>query len=127
MLKRCITRGDLLLIAALTLLSFAGFGWSRLAGSSGSHVVVEVEGKKALELPIDRDGEFSVNGPLGKTTVEVKGGAVFIIESPCPRSFCKHMGKIRYPGEILVCVPNRVCVSIKGNGRTDKAYDGVSE
>jgi hypothetical protein len=116
-----------MLIALLTAVSLAGFGGVRLAGFSANHAVVEVEGRRVLELPLDCDTITSVDGPLGKTTIEVRNRTVSIIESPCPRGFCMHMGRIRYPGEILVCVPNRVCVSIRGNGEKRRSFDGVSE
>jgi len=117
----------MILVAALTVVSLAGFGRARLAGFSGNHAVVEAGGRRVLELPLDRDDTVTVDGPAGKTTIEVKDRAVSITDSPCPRGFCMHMGKIRHPGEILVCVPNRVCVSIKGNGRKDRTFDGISE
>jgi hypothetical protein len=133
---RYITRGDAALIAALTVISLAGFGSARLAGFSGNHAVVEVEGRRVLELPLDRDVASSVDGPLGETVIEVRDRAVSITRSPCPRGYCMHMGRIRYPGEILVCVPNRVCVRIRGNGerkrflvpaKRQRSFDGVTE
>jgi hypothetical protein len=123
----CLTRGDVILIAALTAVSLAGFGSLRFKGLSGNHAVVEVDGRRVLELPLDRDTTASVDGPLGETVIEVRDRAVWVIRSPCPRGFCMHMGRIRYPGEILVCVPNRVCVSIRGNGEKKRSFDGVSE
>ncbi len=124
---RYVTKADAALILALTLVSFAGFGVVKASGVGGSHAVVEVNGRRAAELPLDRDVEVAVRGPLGKTEVVVHDGAVAIAKSPCPRGICMHMGNIRHPGEILVCVPNRVCVSIRGGGNGGESFDGVSE
>jgi hypothetical protein len=126
-MMRYLTKGDVVLIAVLTVLSFAGLGSMRLAGLSGNHAVVDVNGRRTLELPLDRDAEYSVMGPLGETVIEVRNKAVAIERSPCPRGVCMHMGWIRYPGELLVCVPNRVCVSIRGKTDSGLSFDGVSE
>ena len=126
-MKRFFTRGDIILIAVLLMLSAGSLGALRTAGFSGNHAVVEVNGKRVLELPLDRDMRTTVNGPLGVSTIEVHDGAVAIAESPCPRGICTHMGHIRYVGEALVCVPNRVFVTITGDGGGEKKFDGVSE
>lgn len=126
-MKRFFTRGDIVLIAMLLALSAASLGAIHTAGFTGNHAVVQVDGKRVLELPLDRDARTTVNGPLGVSTIVVHDGSVEIAESPCPRGVCKHMGHIRYVGEALVCVPNRVFVTIVGDGGGEKAFDGVSE
>ncbi len=124
---RYMTKWDAALIIALSIVSFAGFGVVKAAGIGGSHAVVEVNGRKVAELPLDRNGEVVVQGPLGGTTVAVHDGSVKVVKSPCPRGVCMHMGTIRHPGEILVCVPNRVCVGIRGGKNGGASFDGVSE
>lgn len=111
----------------LLALSLVSLGAIRGAGLTGNHAVVEVNGKRVLELPLDREARTTVDGPLGKSTIAVHDGAVEIAGSPCPRGLCMHMGHIRYVGEVLVCVPNRVFVTITGDRGGEKTFDGVSE
>lgn len=126
-MRRFFTRGDIILTGTLTLLALASFGGVRLADFSGTHVVVTVDGSRVLELPLDRDARMPVRGPLGDTVIRVEDGFARIEDSPCPDKLCMHMGRIRRVGETLICVPNRVCVTIRGNGGGKQQFDGVSE
>lgn len=126
MILRHVTKGDAILIAALLLLSLFGFFIAGHWGMGGKHVVVEVNGRRQLELPLGSDARESVKGPLGETVIVVEKGDVHIESSPCPNKHCVHMGSISRRGEILVCVPNRVVVSIKGGNGHDE-LDGVTQ
>lgn len=71
------------------------------------------------ELPLDRETTVNVEGPLGTTVVKVEEGKARIISSPCPRKLCIRMGSISKAGEMVVCVPNKVVVRIKGKQEID--------
>ena len=124
-MKKYFTTGDIILTFTLLLLSFVSMAWTGRFYEGGKHVVVEVDGKRILELPLDRNDVRDVQGPLGKTVINVQNGAVFINESACHNKICLNMGRIRYAGEVIVCIPNRVFVTIKGNGG-GKSLDGVT-
>ena len=126
-MRKYYTRGDIILIAVLLALSLMSLGAARLFGVSGKHAVVEVDNRRVLELPLDRDIATTVTGPIGETVIEVENGAVSIPKSPCPNKSCKHMGHISHAGEILVCVPNHLIVKIIGGKNDSKAFDGVVE
>ena len=125
-MRRYFTHGDIALIAALLLLSFASLGGMRLADFSGTHVAVSVDGRRMLELPLGRDARTLVRGPLGETGIIIEDGTARIGSSPCPDGLCMHMGRIRHTGETLICVPNRVFVTVRG-GRDGVQFDGVAE
>ena len=57
-----------------------------------------------------------VEGPLGVTVVELSGGEARVVSSPCPHRLCVKMGAASAPGEAVVCVPNRVAVTVVGDG-----------
>jgi hypothetical protein len=75
-------------------------------------------------FPLSKDTVVAVNGPLGKTDVEIGRGAVWIADAPCPLKTCIHQGKIRLSGQIVVCVPNRICVEIEGDDGPE--VDGIT-
>lgn len=126
MIFRYFTRADIALIAGLLILAVAGFAGLRYYSFNGKHVVIEVDGHKAMELSLDRDVTDTVTGPLGKTVIVVENGTVRIDDSPCPNHYCVRMGRLEHRGEIAVCVPNRVVVSIKGGSNKD-SFDGVTQ
>ena len=126
MILRFVTRGDIVLIVVLLLLSAAGFAGVNQFGFSGKHVVVEVNGVRVLELSLENDIREVVTGPVGETVIVIENGSVRVEKSDCPNHYCERMGSISRRGELVVCVPNRVVVSIKG-GSEGESLDGVTQ
>lgn len=104
------TIADRLLLSILILLSFSGFIFIREVLPKGRTVQIEVDGRPVYVLPIDRDRTVSVEGPEGKTVVEVKDHRIRVIESPCHNKLCIQQGWIE--NGAIVCLPNRIVVTI---------------
>jgi hypothetical protein len=123
---RFVTAGDLLIIMVLLTCSAAVFAFGRDSYAGARHVVVAVSGKNVLELPLEANAVRTVAGPVGNTTVEIENGRVRVLDSDCPNHTCIQMGAIDHPGEVIVCVPNQVMVTIRGSG-SDREFDGVTQ
>ncbi len=123
---RYFTRADIVLIVALTVLSALSLTAVHGLGFGGKHAVIEAGGVRVMELPLSKDTVERVAGPLGETVIVVEDGSVRIEDSPCPNHYCSRMGRLSHRGEIAVCVPNRVVVTIKG-GSDDESFDGVTQ
>jgi hypothetical protein len=93
---------------------------------SGEAELVRIEGADGFEatLPLDRDGEIEIPGPLGTTVVEVEGGAVRAVSSPCRQQICVGLGAARKPGAVIVCVPNEVVIRVLGD--SGDAHDALT-
>jgi hypothetical protein len=126
MIRRYYTRGDIILTVVLIILSLTSVAWVKVLSDGGGHIVVSVDGRRMLELSLDRDVTTSVTGKLGEMVIDVKNGEVDVIESACPHGYCTHMGPIRHRGEVIVCVPNHVMISITG-GSDGESFDGVTQ
>ncbi len=126
MFRRYLTKADTFLIVVLTVISLAAMLGMRGFALNGAHVTIESSDGGIVELSLAENREYAVNGPMGDTVVVIEDGAVFISDSPCPHHYCERMGKIRRRGEVIVCVPNRVIVSIKG-GDSGEALDSVTQ
>ena len=115
-----ITTADKILVAALLIFNgwlFANWG---TGFSEGDWVVVTVNQKETIRLPLNEDQITHVKGPLGLTGIEVKKGRARIVRSPCKNKVCIKSGYIRYAGRLTACIPNRVVVRIVG-----KSHRGV--
>ena len=115
-----ITTADKILVAALLILNgwlFANWG---TGFSKGDWVVVTVNQKEIIRLPLNQDQITHVKGPLGLTEIEVKKGRARIARSPCKNKICIKSGYIRYADRLAACIPNRVVVRIVG-----KSHRGV--
>ena len=111
---------DLILVAALILLS--GILFLVLVGGreNGSVVAVEIDGERVAEYPLSADGEYTLNGGTNRLVIE--NGEAYMEYAECPDHTCIRTGRIRYAGERIVCLPNRVAIVIEG----DEGVDVVS-
>lgn len=118
------TTADKILFSLLLLLSLSGIFFIKAFVPEGHTVVIELDNKPVYLLPLDKDGIVSVDGPLGKTTVEIKDNRVRIQDSPCHNKLCVRQGWIKKGS--LVCLPNRIVVTIDRGRETGNTIDAVT-
>lgn len=111
-----MTPADRVLLACLLC---SGLVWAFWPRDKGEVAVIVGSGGLVAEVSMDRPDTLAVKGPLGTTYVVVGGGEAKIISSPCPQKLCVRSGPVRRPGEVVVCIPNRVAVTIKGRNGPD--------
>ena len=89
-------------------------------GGQGEGAAVRITGDGGFEqlVPLGSDVTVEIAGPLGATVVAVTDGEARVLSSPCPHELCVKMGAVRAPGRAVVCVPNRVVVTVVGDGPT---------
>ena len=115
-------------IVVIVVLVFITLGSSAAAfinsnkSYNNKYVEIEVKGKLYKKLPLDNSGNerIQIDTDLGSNTIEITNGKVRILDADCPDKICIQDGSISKPGDILVCLPHKVVVSIKGqNSETD--------
>ena len=105
---------DWLLCAAVALCALLLGGWLWFsAPADGGVAVVTRDGAVLARLPLDRDGSYTVEGAY-QNVIRVADGAVYIESATCPGEDCVHQGAVSRPGGSLICLPNRVTVTIEG-------------
>jgi len=58
-----------------------------------------------------------------KEKIEIKNKRVRVIDSSCPLHICEGMGWIDQCGDSIICVPNRMVITLVG----DKGIDAVTQ
>ncbi|ADL06750.1 protein of unknown function DUF1312 [[Clostridium] saccharolyticum WM1] len=108
-------RRELILIAAILvtagLLSAVFYAGNRKAPEQ---VVVTVDGKTVAALDLYKDTDMIIDGLGGTDHLVIKDGYASITEASCPDKVCVRTGRIHKSGELIVCLPNRVVVTIEG-------------
>ena len=115
-------RIDIIVVASLLLLSLVTLLVINLTKKDGAFATVTVEGVTVGEFPLDKDGVYELNG--GTNTLTVKDGRAYMSYSDCPDHVCERTGKVKHVGETIVCLPNKVTVTV--TGVSDNAVDFVS-
>ena len=111
-------RLDVLIVAALLLVSLALLLVMTLTREEGASIVVEIDGQTVATYSLYQNGEYALNG--GTNVLVIENGQAYLNYSNCPDHTCEKTGKIQYVGQTSVCLPNRLTVTIKG-----EASDGV--
>jgi len=115
-------RLDIVVIASIFLLSFLILLVVNLTKKEGSVAVVELNGTKVAEYSLNINGEYSLNN--GTNNLVIENGVAYLNYSNCPDHTCEKTGKIRYVGQTIVCLPNKLSITIKGSA--DSGVDLVS-
>lgn len=110
------------LLAAVTALSILiPFLFSRKYDEE--LVVIEVDGKEYKTLPLHGNATIPVKIDNKYNFIEIIDSKVHIEDANCPDKLCVKDGFISKPGQVLVCLPHKVLVGIKGNNKTTNEVD----
>ncbi len=104
---------DFIVISAIVLVATISLLFVLLFRKSGDVAVVKVDGETIGEYPLSQNGTFTLNG--GTNTLVIENGAAYLINSRCPNHDCERMGKIKYVGQLIECLPNHLSVTLKGD------------
>lgn len=103
---------DLCVILALLLLAGGLALALRLGREAGGQAVVRVDGRVTERHPLTENGVYPLNG--GSNILVIENGEAWLSEANCPDHLCVKMGKIRYNGQTITCLPNRLTVTVEG-------------
>ena len=108
---------DIIVIVSLLLVSLIAVLVLVLTRKTGESVVVEIDGEYVATYSLATDGTYSLNN--GTNVLIIEGGKAYMSEADCPDKTCVKRGGVSYSGESIVCLPNRITVTVKGNGGVD--------
>jgi hypothetical protein len=116
-----VRKGDFAVLVVLLVLSGIGF-WLSQARSSGTAEFCEFRlADSVFRVLLPTDTVMALAGPVGTTRVSISGRTARVLDSDCPNHICVRAGSIGHPGQVLVCLPNRVVVRFVG-----REFDGVT-
>jgi len=115
---------DAILIVFLTAAAAAFIPLMRDAG--GAVAVVTVGNREAARYPLSANGSYRLNGAIGPVVITVQNGGVRVASSGCSRQVCVRTGAVRLPLQQIVCVPNRLVVTVRPAATDKGAYDAVA-
>ena len=92
-------------------------------GELADRAIIRSGGKVFREVPLSRDQQIEVPGPLGTSIITIEKRRARITSDPSPRQYCVRQGWLQQAGEIAICLPNEVSVELTGSTRK---YDSLN-
>jgi hypothetical protein len=117
MRKLFIKRDILFILGALCL---AALLWLFMRREAGPSCRVSYNGEAVLTVPLGKDATFAVP-QAPNMRFEIKNGRAAVTHSDCPDKTCVRTGSISRPGQVAVCLPNRIVLSIEADRGGDAA------
>lgn len=119
---KSITKGDLVLIVSLLVLSLCLF-LSSFKTAENLRAEIYVGGEMAHSIALSEVGEsYTLTENYCQLLIENDG--VSFVFSNCGDQLCVRKGKLKKQGDTMACVPEKVVVIIKSDSKNQ--IDGVA-
>lgn len=109
-----IKKNDIILVGIILVLALVVILFINLNRKEGNRVMVTVDGKPYQTFDLNKDTTFTVeDGNGGYNTFVIEDKTVDMLEASCPDKICVNHKPIRYNHETIVCLPNKVVLTIE--------------
>ena len=104
---------DILVI--LTVVVGLCYSIAALPTQNATSVNVFREGHLIARYPITVNRDVTIEGVTGKLMLRIQGGTARVVDANCPGKICIATGAIQLPSQEIVCVPNRVIITVSSS------------
>ncbi|MBQ9859358.1 MAG: NusG domain II-containing protein [Clostridia bacterium] len=119
-MKASRKNGDVWLIAGVVAVALLLFAVLWLLAERGTAVAVTVDGKPYATYPLSQNTEVKIAGvDGGSCTLVIADGQATVVAATCPDGICVRHRAVSRGGETIVCLPNRVVVTVVGAPAVD--------
>ncbi len=113
-------RNDIIFIAAILLIAAVGLFYLYVLREGGDTVKVTVDGELYAVYSLDESVTEDVHsGENGVNRLVIKDGKAYIESATCPDGICVSHPPVFRNGESIVCLPNKVVVTVVTEGDAD--------
>ena len=116
-----LRRNDIIFIAVLVAVIAVAGACLYLFRGEGDTVTVSIDGMVVATYPlgVDRVEDIRTDGD-GLNRLVIRDGKAWVETASCPDGICAAHKPIHREGESIVCLPNRVVVTVKTADATDQ-------
>ena len=123
-MKKMFRKAEYVLLAVLIVIGIAVSAVLSFGDAGGDRVVIKISGKEYGTYSLSEDRTIPVEQDGGKSnTVVIEDGKVHVSEASCHNQVCVKHAAISRTGESIVCLPNKMIVTIEGS---EEDFDAIS-
>ncbi len=122
-------KNDLILLVVLLAVAALGFYFFYFRNRpQGDQVQITIDGTVYGTYSLSKEQEIQIPDVSGATTnvLSIKDGKAKMIEANCPDKLCEYQNAISKSGESIICLPNKVVVTVTGE-QDDDTIDAFSK
>ena len=106
-------KSDIILIVSLIIIGVSFFLFIYSSSDDGKYVVIRIGGEVKNTFSLDNDLEYEIKTDDGDINLlKIEDGSARIETASCPDKLCVKNGKIKYVGQSVICLPNKVVIEI---------------
>lgn len=132
-MRKRFGRNDIILISVIVIISVALLLIWKLVYLKGQDtdsdacVEVTIDGRAYGTYPLSKDDTIEIKNCDGDVTntLVIKGGLADMTSADCPDHLCVKKKAISKEGESIICLPNKVVVTVKSDMKSD--IDSISK
>jgi len=120
-----LKKRDVILIVSLLIVGIIALViWHFIYSVDGKYVTIEQRDNLIGIYPLNVDKEIEIEhrGEVVNKIV-IEDGYCYMEEAECPDHLCIKQGKVNKSGQTIVCLPNRVVVTVVDSNNSD--YDSI--
>ncbi len=116
---KILTKGDKYLIIFIVIISLISLFYVKnsVFNYKEKYVSIQVDGRETKKIIFDKNiigKTIPIETEYGYNLIEIGDEKVRVIEADCPDKLDVKQGYISKTGEVIVCLPNRLVIEIKG-------------
>ena len=112
-LRRLLRPGDVCVLLA-GLAGWLALTFALWQSGPAEQAQIRRDGVLVAAYPLTEARTVSISGVLGPTVIRIESGRARVVSDPGPRQYCVKQGWLTRPGEIALCAPNHVSLSLSG-------------
>ncbi len=114
-----LTKGDKYLIVFIIIISLLSLVYVNKSALNYNkkYVSIQVDGQEIKKVIFDKNiigKTIPIKTEFGYNLIEIGDEKVRVIEADCPDKLDVKQGYISKVGEVIVCLPNKLVIEIKG-------------
>ena len=113
-MSKYVRKNDIIMLSCIAVLIFVSYGLRiHSMMNNGSTIEITVDGKLYGRYALEQDQRIPVEiDDETKNIVVIADGEAYMAEASCPDKLCIHQGRIESRSQSIVCLPNRVIVTV---------------